>query len=416
MAAHFKENLQLAYDTVRAHKLRSGLTILGVFVGTVTLMAIGSILTGMNKTIVDEMRGFGTDTIFVYKFSPGIHVGGLTREERMRKPISERDIEAVRQECTACAAISPEIFNGFNNFGSGGDAHYRNHDVTPINFDGATPAYPLVLNQDIGEGRYFDEIENEHREKVVVIGDSVATALFPGHEDPIGKTIEINGMDFRVVGVFAKRKMVGGDQQNLAVQVPYNTYRKIYPGAREHFFAVAARPGMLDEAMDQIRAALRRSRHDAWNAPDSFGMATADSIISQFHDITGKVALAIIIIASIGMLIGGVGVMNIMLVSVTERTREIGVRKAIGARRRDIIAQFLSEAVFLTGAGGIIGIFGGWLFSFLIKFALPNLPSSVPMWAVVAGFSISVGVGVFFGIVPAVKAAKLDPVDALRYE
>ena len=416
MAAHFKENLELAYDTVRTHKLRSGLTILGVFVGTVTLMAIGSILTGMNKTIVDQMRGFGTDTIFVYKFQPGIHIGGLTREERMRKPISERDIDTVREECTACLAISSEVFNGFDNFGSGGDAHYRGHDVTPINFDGATPSYPIVLNQDIGEGRFFNEFENEHRAKVVVIGDSVAKALFPNQENPIDKTIQVDGMDFRVIGVYAKRKMAGGDQQDLNVQIPYETYRKIYPGAREHFFAAAARPGMLNEAMDQIRGALRRSRRVAWNAPDSFGMATADSIIGQFHDITAKVALAIIIIASIGMLIGGVGVMNIMLVSVTERTREIGVRKAIGARRRDIIAQFLSEAVFLTGAGGVIGIFGGWLFSLLIKVALPNLPTSVPLWAVVAGFSISVGVGIFFGIVPAVKAAKLDPVEALRYE
>jgi putative ABC transport system permease protein len=172
----------------------------------------------------------------------------------------------------------------------------------------------------------------------------------------------------------------------------------------------------MDQAMDEIRTILRRSRHDKWDAPDSFGMATAQSIIDQFHDITAKIALVIVVVASIGMLIGGVGVMNIMLVSVTERTREIGVRKAIGARRSDIVQQFLSEAVFLTGMGGVAGIAGGWAISLLLNLALPNLPSSVPMWAVVMGFSVSVAVGVFFGMFPAVKAAKLDPVEALRYE
>ncbi len=173
---------------------------------------------------------------------------------------------------------------------------------------------------------------------------------------------------------------------------------------------------MMPEAMDQIREALRRSRHDAWNAPDSFGMATADSIIQQFHDITGEIALVIVVIASIGLLIGGVGVMNIMLVSVTERTREIGIRKAIGARRADIIQQFLSEAMTLTGLGGLLGIVGGWLISLLLNLALPNLPSSVPLWAVVVGFCVSVGIGLFFGMFPAVKAAQLDPIVALRSE
>jgi ABC-type antimicrobial peptide transport system permease subunit len=173
---------------------------------------------------------------------------------------------------------------------------------------------------------------------------------------------------------------------------------------------------MLSIAQDQITEALRRSRRDAWTAPNSFGLATASDIIGQFHDITSEVALVVIAIASIGMLIGGIGVMNIMLVSVTERTREIGIRKAIGARRADITQQFLAEAVLLTGAGGVLGIIGGWLISEGIKLALPSLPSSVPLWAVLAGFGISVAIGVFFGLFPAVKAAKLDPVEALRYE
>jgi len=412
MASSLQENLKLAMDTVRSHKMRSGLTMLGVFVGTITLMAIGSILTGMNKRVVDELEGFGTNTIFVYKFQPGIHVGGLSKEERLRKPISDANIEAVRADCTACSSISPEAFL---DWGTPIKALRKGHEVDQVDFSGVESSYPEVNNETVDRGRFFTPTEDQHRDMVVVIGSDIATNLFPD-EDPVNQEMTIDGHTFRVIGVFAKRKTAGGDQANTQLKVPYHTFAKLYPSAKEHFFSAAARPGMMNEAMDEIRVALRRSRHDKWNAPDSFGMATADSIIAQFHDITAKIALVIVIIASIGMLIGGVGVMNIMLVSVTERTREIGVRKAIGARRADIIQQFLSEAVFLTGSGGLLGIIGGWLISLLLNVALPSLPSSVPLWAVVVGFSVSVFIGVFFGLFPAVKAAKLDPVDALRYE
>ncbi|MGH9394486.1 MAG: ABC transporter permease [Terriglobales bacterium] len=418
MATSVKENLHLAYDTVRSHKLRSALTILGVFVGTVTLMAIGSILTGMNKTVVDQIDSFGTNTIFVYKFAPGIHLGNLTREERMRKPLSDRDIAAVRQDCRACQAISAQVLpsGNFGPPGSGGiNARVGSHEVDGLNLTGTEANFPQATNQTIQAGRFFSDTENEHRENVVVVGHSVSDALFPG-VDPLGREFAIDGTSFRLIGVFAPRKGAGPNQQDLGARIPYQTFEKLYPAATEHAIEAEARPGLLSVAQDQIEMALRRSRRDKWGAPDSFGMATAESIIGQFHDITGQVALVIVAIASIGMLIGGVGVMNIMLVSVTERTREIGVRKAIGARRADITQQFLAEAVFLTGLGGVLGIIGGWLISELIKVAIPSLPSSVPLWAVGLGFGISVAIGVFFGLFPAVKAAKLDPVEALRYE
>ncbi len=418
MASHLRENLRLALDTVRGHKLRSALTILGVFVGTVTLMAIGSILTGMNRSVVEQIESFGTNTIFVYKFSPGIHIGRLTRAERLRPPISDRDIAAVRRGCGACAGISAQVIpnSAFGPPGSGSyNARYRSHEVDGLNFTGADPNYIEATNQTLQAGRFFSDAENNHHENVVVVGHSVADALFP-ESDPIGQSFQINGTVFRLIGVFAPRKGAGPSQQDLTAIIPFKTFEKLYPADKEHAIAALARPGMLVQAEDQIELALRRSRHDKWGAPDSFGMATADSIIAQFHDITSEVALVIVAIASIGMLIGGVGVMNIMLVSVTERTREIGVRKAIGARRRDITQQFLAEAVVLTGLGGVFGIAGGWLISELIKLAIPSLPSSIPLWSVALGFGISVAIGVFFGLFPAMKASKLNPVDALRYE
>lgn len=416
MASSLGENLTLAFDTVRSHKLRSALTILGVFVGTVTLMAIGSILTGMNKTVVDQLESFGTNTVFIYKFAPGIHIGRLTREERMRKPLSDLDIAAVREGCGACQAISAQVLPDSILTGAGTiNAKYRSHEVDGLNFSGTEPNFPQATNQAIQAGRFFTDTENDHRDNVVVVGHSVADGLFPD-QDPIDQTFQIAGTSFRLIGVFSPRKGAGPSQQDLSARIPFKTFEKLYPASQEHAIEALARPGMLSVAQDQIEMALRRSRRDKWGAPDSFGMATADSIIGQFHQITGEVALVIVAVASIGMLIGGVGVMNIMLVSVTERTREIGVRKAIGARRRDITQQFLAEAVVLTGVGGILGIIGGWLISELIKVALPSLPSSVPLWAVVLGFSISVAIGVFFGLFPAVKAAKLDPVEALRYE
>ena len=418
MPSPIKENLSLAFDTVRNHKLRSALTVLGVFVGTVTLMAIGSILTGMNTFVVNQIESFGTNTIFVYKFAPGIHLGGLTREERMRKPLSLQDVAAVRESCGACAEISAQAIpnSGFGPPGSGNyNARVGSHEVDGLQFRGTDANYFQTINQSLRDGRFFTDFEDQHRDNVIVVGHSVADALFPD-QDPVGKEFQVNGTWFRLIGVLAPRNAAGPGSQDLSAFIPLQTFAKLYPADREHAIAALARPGMLNIAEDQIEEALRRSRRDAWTAPDSFGMATADSIIGQFHDITSEVALVIVVIASIGMLIGGIGVMNIMLVSVTERTREIGIRKAIGARRADITQQFLAEAVFLTGTGGVLGIIGGWLISEVIKFALPTLPSSVPLWAAALGFGISVAVGVFFGLFPAVKAAKLDPVEALRYE
>jgi putative ABC transport system permease protein len=251
---------------------------------------------------------------------------------------------------------------------------------------------------------------------VAVIGADVVQRLFEG-EDPIGKEIQVDGHSFQVVGTLDKRKAFLGDNGNdRVVYVPYFTYKKLYPKAKENFIAALAFPGRLDQAKDEVTGLLRRLRNDKPSDPNSFGIATADSIVSQFRDIMGMIVLVTVVISSIGLLVGGIGVMNIMLVSVTERTREIGVRKAIGARRSDITWQFLLEAMTLTGAGGVLGILSGVTLSFLIRTLIPSLPSTVPAWAVVLGFVASVSIGLFFGLWPAMKASRLDPIVALHYE
>jgi len=227
----------------------------------------------------------------------------------------------------------------------------------------------------------------------------------------------VDGHTFEVIGTLQKYKgFLGDSPDDNDIFIPYWTYKKLYPDAKDHFLSVLVYRGRMNEAQDEVRGLLRRRRHVKLSDPDNFGISTAESLISDFRAIIGTVALVMVVISSIGLLVGGIGVMNIMLVSVTERTREIGVRKAIGARRRDITWQFLLEAIVLTGSGGLLGIAVGWMLSFMIRLFVPGLPSTVPLWSVVAGFAVATSIGLFFGLWPAMKAARLDPIVALRYE
>jgi putative ABC transport system permease protein len=256
-----------------------------------------------------------------------------------------------------------------------------------------------------------------HRADVAVIGSDIAKTLYP-EMDPLGKPLMVDGVTYEVIGVLEPRKggFVKDQSADKAIMVPYRSYHKHIPEDDENFVGAKAYPGQMMEAEDQIRAVLRRRRNVPYNKPDNFGISSAQQIADQFRQITASVALLISVISSIGLLVGGVGVMNIMLMSVTQRTREIGVRKAIGARRRDVIWQFLTEAIVLTGAGGVIGVLLGSAISLLINLAVPSLPSSIPLWSIILAVAVSMSVGLFFGIYPAFKAARLDPVDALRYE
>jgi len=412
------ENAKMALATVREHKTRSFLTVLGIVIGITALISVASILVGLDRDMRGFLEDYGADTLFVFKFSPGIHIGRLSMEERMRKPLTLEDGMAIQESCPAVKEIVVEIFPRF----TGGPmaaktARYQGQEVFDVDHTGALASYEQVYNARMEQGRFFTEAEDLHREDVVVVGHDLADALFPGGH-ALGKTIIVDSVPYRILGVLEPRKgqFFKDQSADRNATVPYHTYQKHHPQDDENFIGVTPYENMKAQAEDEIRELLRRRRRVAYDKPDNFGISSAEAIAVQFRQITGVVALITVVISSIGLLVGGVGVMNIMLMSVTERTREIGVRKAIGARRRDIIWQFLIEAVTLTASGGAIGVLLGAAISGLINLLLPSLPSAVPFWAVVAAVLVSTSVGLFFGMYPAVRAAGLDPVEALRYE
>ncbi len=409
---HVTENLWLALDTLRTHKFRSFLTILGVVIGTFTIIGVASIIAGLDRQMIEMAEQFGTRSLFISKFKPGIHIGRLSREERMRKPLTYEQAMALKELCPSVEAVGVELWN----WGPSPSIKYKGDEMLDANFAGATPDDLRVVNAVAADGRLFNEVDDTHRRDVVVIGSDVIKRFFL-NEDPVGKTLLIDGHPFQVVGALEERKEFLGDNGNNRIAfIPYFTYKKLYPNAKENWITALAFPGKVNQAIDEVTGVLRRLRKDKPSEPDSFGISTVDSFIQQFHQITGTIALVLVVLSSIGLLVGGIGVMNIMLVSVTERTREIGVRKAIGARRSDITWQFLLEAMTLTGSGGVFGILSGFILSFLIRALVPSLPSTVPLWSVVTGFVVAVSIGLFFGMWPALKASRLDPIVALRYE
>jgi putative ABC transport system permease protein len=413
------ENLRMALDTLRQHKLRSLLTVLGVVIGTMTVIVIAAFVSGIDARVSKEIESFGTNSIYIYRFDPGFNFNP-TQEERMRKPLTYEDMLAIQNECPSviysAAFMSPVDFFG-GPFTERVNVRYQTIEMTNAAVQGASPSYFKMGVTNIGEGRYFTDEENTRHANVVVIGRDVANTLFP-FSNAVDQNLTINGRAYQVVGVLAERDvfLVGAEDpnnENKAVYMPYLTLRKLYPDVDDNFVMAQARPGQMHDAVEEIRDLLRRRRKVSFDKPDNFGVSTSDQIITQFQAITGGVFALMVAISSVGLLIGGIGVMNIMLVSVTERTREIGVRKAIGARRLDIIVQFLIEAATLTGIGGLLGILLGSGIALLIKTIMPTY---IPTWAPIVGFVVSVGLGLVFGLWPAWKAARLNPIEALRFE
>jgi putative ABC transport system permease protein len=408
--AGFRSAAQMALATIWQHKLRSVLTVLGVIIGTSTIIGVGSIITGMDAAITNILRSFGTDTLIVFKFKVGLRFS-LSAEERQRKPLTLDNARAIAERCPSVAHVSPYLFpsSGIHR------ARYQGADTYDIELGGTEEGYAGGGQAELLYGRFLSDNDNRFRRPVAVLGEDVYKALF-STGDPTGKTIDVDGRQLEVIGVMKRPSASFPGQQDTRILLPYFTMRKFFPQAEENMLMVIAKPGKLAQARDEVTAVLRIERRVPHDKPDNFAISTAEQMVEDFRNVMSTTALVMVVLSSIGLLVGGIGVMNIMLVSVTERTREIGVRKAVGARRIDIVTQFLTEAVVLTGLGGLLGMAFGWLISASARLAFPSLPTSVPLWAAALGVLVSAGVGLFFGIWPASKAARLDPVEALRYE
>jgi putative ABC transport system permease protein len=413
----FYENMKMAFATLRSNKLRSFLTIIGVVVGVVVVMLISSIISGINVAIEKEVESFGTRSIFLYKYNIGFSTGRRTQEERMRKPLTVADAEAIKNLRTIETAVPfLDVSNDF--FGGKLLVTGKNGKTsTAVQLQGTFPEIEKTSTEILLDGRWFSQSESDVNASVCLIGSTVAETYFH-FGSPVGESLDIGGTPFRIIGVLQKREQLfggggGNNDQSNVIYMPLGAALKLKPNADDLFILAVAREGMLTKAKDDVEDLLRVRRQVPLGKPNNFSMETAASLIEQFQSITAGVAIAMVVISSVGLMIGGIGVMNIMLVSVTERTREIGIRKAIGARRSDIMLQFLIEAATLTGFGGLVGLLVGWLLTLLVKLVLP---SYVPLWAPAAGFIASVGIGLIFGLFPAWKAAKLDPIESLRYE
>src|SRR5947209_12523836 len=413
-ASLFAEDVKMALETIRTNKARSILTVLGVVIGVTVAIVVSSVLLGLQENIQAFINEFGVDNLFIFKFDPGFHFGRLTPEERTRKSLTYEDGMAMKE----LPAIKDVAVQALPHIGDTPQpvrsARHKSHELNNIIFRGVTASFADVESSKMKEGRFFTDLEDLHRAEVVVLGFDAADTLFP-NESPIDQQLLVDGNLYTVIGVFEKKKNSIAGRGDNEVLIPYRTYRKHYPQDDEHVIMAMAYPGMKNAAEDEVRGLLRTRRRVSPKNPDNFGISSAEQLGQQFRDIMSGVFTLIVGIVSIGLLVGGVGVMNIMLMSVTERTREIGVRKAIGARKRDISFQFLTEAMTLTGVGGILGVLVSLAISLLLN--LTHLvPSSVPLWAVLLGVAVAGSVGLFFGIYPAMKAARLDPVVALRYE
>ncbi len=412
------ENVLMALDTLRTHKVRSALTMIGVIGGTMTVIAISSFLTGLREYVLEQTKRFGPDIVFLTKWDNiGIRFSRPSQSERSRKNLTIDDARAVA-ELPSAESVSPTLLVGSFGPGTQPVVKYKGIQANRPLIFGVWSNYDSVRNVYIRTGRFFTQAEQDHRAQVAIVGAAIAESLF-GALDPISREIDVEGKVYRVVGVMEKAPggLFGGDPvEDRELLVPFETLKRDHPEIDDITVNVKAKPDQFGKLVDEITELMRRRRGVANDKPSDFGISTPGSIFEVLAQFAAVASFIVFPLSAAGLLVGGIGVMNIMLVSVTERTKEIGVRRAIGARKADIIWQFLTEAITLTAVGGLIGIFAGWVISLALKQLAPTLPSIIPLWAVLLGFIVSCSVGLIFGMWPAVKAARLDPIEALRYE
>ena len=411
------ENLRFALTALRAHKLRAGLTIVGIVIGVWTVIAMVALVTGFNRNAEDAFSSFGTMLVQFQKFEQRFGGGPIPEEERNRKDLTIEDAEAIARLAPSILAVSPERYYG----GVGAQVKGNGNEANSVRFGGVTQYYAICNNWTIGDGLNISEIDVLHARDVAIIGTDVRDAVFKG-KDPIGQYVTVAGRRMQVIGVWQKKGSGAfGGQPDLELMIPITTFDKYFPQVKNsrgdtlHIATIPRSPELVNQAVEEGTAILRARRKVPFDKPNDFAIFTAEKMIQQMTAVTDAISGVMVLIAAIALVVGGVGVMNIMLVSVTERTKEIGLRKAVGALRRDISLQFLTEAMTLTALGGAIGVVLGLLTAVVVRNVSP-LATATPIWSIFLGLGVSISIGLFFGLYPAVKAAKLDPIEALRYE
>ena len=410
------ENLRFALIALRAHKLRAFLTMVGIVIGVWTVIGMVSLVTGFDRSQTEAFSSFGTTLVQFQKFEPRFGPGHRSEEERKRRDLTLEDAQALLEMCPSILAVSPERY-----MWSPSAVKANGVEANSPQIGGVNQSYAICNNWEIKDGRNITETDVTHATDVAVIGQDVIESLFKG-KDPLGQSLTINGKRVQVVGTFEKKGSSGfGGQPDNIVVIPISTFDRHFPQTKNshddtiHIATIPRSPELVDKVIEEGTAVLRARRKVPFNSPNDFAIFTAEKMLAQMQAVTNAISGVMVLIAAIALLVGGVGVMNIMLVSVTERTKEIGLRKSVGALRRDISLQFLTEAMMLTALGGAAGVLLGMLTSLIVK-NVSSLRTETPLWSILLGLGVSVSIGLFFGIYPAMKAARLNPIDALRYE
>ena len=408
--ASFREAATVAADSLRSSKLRSFLTLFGIILATTTLIAVMSIIHGMDVYIANSVSSMGADGFRIVRMA---FIGNFNPKKFLE--MQQKNPQLTREEFEYLKSKANLVREFGMQAGRNVSVSFGSQDMTGVNVNGGTPNWGDLSNTQIASGRYMTEVENQHHAAVAVIGNDLKERLF-GNADPVGKTFKIEGRPFTVIGVAVPKGSVFGNSQDAFVDIPIETYFQIY-GSRKgiQFVAAALDQTVLEQAQDEIRMLLRARRHQRPNQDDTFSIVSSDALVSAWDRLTGAIAATAVAVVSVFMVVGGVVIMNIMLAVVTERTREIGIRKSVGARRQDILNQFLVESSMLAGSGGLFGVLLAWSIAVIVRNFTP-MPMAVPLSAVLIGISLSTAVGLFFGIYPAQRASKLDPIEALRAE